>query len=503
MTSTSSDVAAPDVEVSSPVGSTRLAHTWWMRLLFVVPVIVLAGFAVAATAIPAINVRQLSILDEAAHIDSVFKVPSIDRSGEKFLPQTLDEVSCRGGVQQWPDWHPPGCGLPQGIPPADYQLGSGGYNTADIHPPTYYFVTAALSTVGGWFVTADRVTMMRLTGSLYLAIGVCLTWLLARRLGANRWAAFGAAGLLATAPNVLYMSSIVNVDASVIMASAAFGLAVLSVWRRRSAWWLLPLLAVALMLVKMTNLGALIAMALFIVVTAALAPMRTATVHPDEPRSREVTAVTPPRERETEGPTALFARWRDSAGSWRSANGHQTLRAVGLSALMALGAIVVTLGWSRIQNYRAMIPASELWFTQQFEVDNLSFSNVGDSLLRFWEPTGLWFPMLSGRPYLGTPLLMITAAVPLGLLVASWFRDRQVFPILLAALTTMVIAAPIYVVMNFSVNGVYFNPDFRYGLSVLPFFAAAVAAGLRTRISGAVLSGLALLGMVTQLVALF
>jgi len=98
---------------------------------------------------------------------------------------------------------------------------------------------------------------------------------------------------------------------------------------------------------------------------------------------------------------------------------------------------------------------------------------------------------------------MITAAVPLGLLVASWFRDRQVFPILLAALTTMVIAAPIYVVMNFSVNGVYFSPDFRYGLSVLPFFAAAVAAGLRTRISGAVLSGLALLGMVTQLVALF
>lgn len=502
MPSTSSDVAAPDVEADSPVGSTVPAPTWWMRLMFAIPVIILAAFVVIATAVPAIQVRQLSILDEAAHIDSVFRVPSIDRSGEKFLPETLDQVSCRGGVQQWPDWHPAGCGLPQESPPADYQIGSGGYNTADIHPPTYYFLTAAISTVGGWFVTADQVTLMRLTGSLYLAIGVCLTWLLARRLGANRWAAFGAAGVLATAPNVLYMSSIVNVDASVIMASAAFGLAVTAVWRRRSAWWLLPLLAIALMLVKMTNLGALIAMGLFILVTAALEPLRTRTAVPVESGPGELTAPRSPQEREIAGPAAVLARWRVGIGTWWSANGHQTLRALGLVTAMGLGAVVVTLGWSRIQNYRALIPASELWFTQQFKVERLAFSNIGESLLRFWDPTGMWFPLLSGRPYLGIPLLMITAAVPVGLLVASWFRDRRVFPMLMAALTTMVIAAPIYVVMNFVVNGVYFNPDFRYGLSVLPFFAAAVGAGLRTRLAGGVLAVLAVVGMLTTLAAL-
>jgi hypothetical protein len=32
----------------------------------------------------------------------------------------------------------------------------------------------------------------------------------------------------------------------------------------------------------------------------------------------------------------------------------------------------------------------------------------------------------------------------------------------------MAVAAPVYVAMNYVVNGIYFDPDFRYGLSVLP-----------------------------------
>lgn len=529
MSLTASDVQTPHPSPSNP-GTSRMP--WMMRILVALPVVLLAGFAVIATAIPAIQVRELSILDEAAHIDSIFKVPSIDRSGEKFLPETLDQVSCRGGIAQWPDWEPPPCGIPQGVPPANYQVGSGGYNTADIHPPIYYFVTAGLTAVGGWFVVdADPVTLMRLTGGVYLAVGVCLTWLLARRVGANRWAAFGAAGLLVTAPNVLYMSSIVNVDASVVMAAAAFGLVALAVWRRKSAWWALPLLAMGLMLVKMTNLGALIATALFLIITEATAPFRSAVGDraqavtadsdagvsgpPDPPAG--VSAADPPQPvdsvRETDGtvahvrrrpgesPSEILQQWRSDTRRWSSVNGRGTWRAVGLSALMALGAVVVTLGWSRIQYARALVPADELWFTRQFKVDRLLVGDIGNSLLRFWEPTGLW-PTWLARPYLGSVLLMITAAVPFGLMVAAWFRRRAVYPILLSVMITMAIAAPVYVVMNYVVNGVYFNPDFRYGLSVLPFFAAAVAAGLRTRLAGAVVAALAVIGMVTTLMAL-
>ena len=528
MSVSSTEFGSPHPPGASTPAQQRTAR-WWMRLLVAAPVLLLAGFAVVGTALPAVRVRELSILDEAAHIDSVFKVPSVDRSGEKFLPQTLDEVSCRGGIAQWPDWQPPPCGVPQGVPPADYRIGSGGYDTADIHPPVYYFATAALAAVGLWFVDADAVTLMRLTGSLYLAVGICLTWLLARRLGANRWAAFGTAGLLVTAPNVLYMSSIVNVDAAVIMASAGFGLVVLAVWRRRSAWWALPLLAVGLMLVKMTNLGALIAAALFLIITAVTAPIRgsarplaagagngprdpldgsaSARRAPDEappaaaPAAADAEAGTA-GEPAPPGRSVAVARCRRHLGRWVAANGPGTVRAVGLSTLMALGAVVVTLGWSGIQNLRALVPADELWFTQQFKVDRLLVGNIGDSLLSFWEPHGLWAPWLSARPYLGAVLLMITAAVPLGLMVASWFRRREVYPIQLAALITMAVAAPVYVAMNYVVNGIYFNPDFRYGLSVLPFFAAAVAAGVRTRVAGAVISGLAVVGMVTTLVSL-
>lgn len=489
-------VTSDDVESLPPSTPRWRPGPWLRRLMIAAPVLLLAGFALVATAVPAIQVRQLSILDEAAHIDSVFKVPSIDRSGEKFLPQTLAEISCRGGIQQWPDWVPPPCGIPQGVPSDNYQVGSGGYNTADIHPPVYYFVTAALAGVAGWFIDSDPVTLMRLTGGLYLAIGVCLTWWLARRLGANRWSAFGVAGLVATAPDVRYMSSIVNVDASVIMASAAFWLAALTVWRRRSAWWILPLLAIGLMLVKMTNLGALIVTALFLIFTELTAPIPPGDPVPETARSLARRAPGP------DGPAATIARWRVDLRHWASHNGQRTARAVGLSGLMACGAVLVTVGWTRIQSFRALVPADQLWFTQQFKVDRLLIGNIGDSLLRFWEPRGLWAEWLSGRPYLGSVLLMLTAAVPLGLVVRAWCRLRPAYPILLAALVTMAIAAPVYVVMNYVVNGIYFNPDFRYGLSVLPFFAAAVGAGIRTRVAGGVVAGLAVVGMATTLVSL-
>lgn len=485
---TASDAGASSPPSDSGERRPSQVRMIWQRILVALPVLVLAGFAVVVTAVPAIQVSKLSVLDEAAHIDSVFKVPAIDRSGEKFLPRTLDEISCRGGIVQMPDFHPPGCGIPQGVPADDYQVGSGGYNTADIHPPTYYFVTAGLTKGLGIFVDTDPVTLMRLTGSLYLAIGACLTWLLARRLGANRWAAFGASGLLIAAPNVQYMSSIVNVDASVVMASAAFGLLALAVWRRRSAWWLLPLLAVGLMLVKMTNIGALIVVALFVVLAEATGPIRTATDDTVEPQRSS--------------PAAVITRWRRSTALWSQHNGRATVRALGLAALMAVGAAVVTVGWATIQSQRALIPATDLWFTQQFKVDHLALTQIGDSLLRFWDPTSMWFGWLSGRPYMGSVLLVITAAVPFGLMIAAWFRDRSVFPMLAASLATMAIAAPVYVLTNYLVNGIYFNPDFRYGLSILPLFAAAVAAGLRTRIAGGVLSAVAVLGMVTTLITL-
>jgi len=120
---------------------------------------------VVATAGPAIQVRQLSILDETSHIDSVFKVPAIDRSGEKYSERTLDEVSCRGRDSAMAGLAATTCGIPQGVPADDYVIGSGGYNTADIHPPTYYFLTALLSTAASWFVDADPVALMRLTGA--------------------------------------------------------------------------------------------------------------------------------------------------------------------------------------------------------------------------------------------------------------------------------------------------------------------------------------------------
>src|SRR6478752_10099535 len=139
--------------------------------------LVLIVFSVVTVGVTVATHVQLSPIDEAAHIDSVFRAPSVVRTGELMLPRTLDETYCRGVADIVVD--PPPCGVYQATPPPGYAVGAGGYNTADIHPPIYYDITKLAITLGGW-IPLDPVTLMRLTGAFSLALAACLTWLLAR-----------------------------------------------------------------------------------------------------------------------------------------------------------------------------------------------------------------------------------------------------------------------------------------------------------------------------------
>ena len=444
------------------------------RLASIAGLLVLIVFSFVTVGVTVATHVQLSPIDEAAHIDSVFRAPSIVRTGELMLPQTLDEISCRGVADIV--FSPPPCGVYQAAPPAGYVVGGGGYNTADIHPPIYYDITKLAITLGG-FLPLDPVTLMRLTGAFWLALGACLTWLLARRLGAGRWAAFGAGATLAAGYSVQEMSSIVNVDAMVLATGAGFALLALWAWPRRLAWWVIPLAAVLVMFVKMTNIAGLVVVCLFFLIREMCRPVPAVGVGmPGSDRLR----------------------------AWWSANGRGALRALGVGALTGLAAGLALGVWSGIRSARALVPGDTLPISQQFLIDHLTLQQIASQALSFTAPTE-FLPNGMSLKFAGSygqiALVAVWAAL-LALTVAAWFRDRLAFAALAAAVLCLATMPALYVVLNYVASHQFFTPWFRYGFSMMPFVVGAIAAGLRGRVGGMFFAGLGGIAMISALVAL-
>lgn len=447
----------------------------WARLGGVLALVVLALFCIVSVTIRVAHHPRLSPLDEAAHIDSVLQAPQIARSGALMLPETLHEISCRGIDL---DWQPPPCGSEPAVPGPDYAVGAGGYNTADIHPPTYYFITKAAITVGGWFTDDDPVTLMRLTGGLWLALGTCLTWVLGRRMGASGWAAFGTAAVMASGFWVQSLSSLVNNDDMAIPAGAAFSLAAVAWWRYRRVWWVLPLAAAVLMMIKQTN---------FVVIAVICVYLITLEATRVQPNSTGTGAEQP-----APGPSA--ADW------WRT---HRAglLRAVGVSALTVGAAGVAAVGWNRYAAGRAIIPHDQLQISLWFQVDQLPLGRIIEQSFAFSGASQTLPAGLPTPPGVVSVFQVAVVSVLVGLTVVSWFRDRTTFAALLAATLGVIVMPWVYVVLNYVTSGQYFDVPYRYGFSMFPFIAAAVAAGLRRRATGVIVAGIGCAAVVLALVA--
>ena len=162
--------------------TTRLRYG---RIASMLSLVVLALFSLISVTLTVRQHPQLSQIDEVSHIDAVLAAPGVVRTGQQLSPETLDIVSCRLVEDLAYPW--PACGSSPTVPPADYPIGAGGFTTSDVHPPVYYWLTALGVTIGGWVTDLEPVVIMRLTGAVWLALGACLTWLLARSLGRGAW----------------------------------------------------------------------------------------------------------------------------------------------------------------------------------------------------------------------------------------------------------------------------------------------------------------------------
>jgi hypothetical protein len=143
------------------------------------------------------------------------------------------------------------------------------FNTEEIQPPAYYFLT-------GWAATALRpllgteslVTAARVVGALWLGLGVLAVWAALSILGVPVLARLAVGGLLVTTPVVLHASATVTDDATALAAGAAILLAVLAWEARRAPAFVVPLAAIVAVSLRLTNFAGAGVVVLYLVIRA-------------------------------------------------------------------------------------------------------------------------------------------------------------------------------------------------------------------------------------------
>ena len=400
---------------------------------------VLLGIILLSSVLVGLHVRdytQLSPIDELQHIDSLFKAShgQLVRSGEKFGLEAMRAEACRGIDSTF---KPPPCNATL-TPDLFQELG---YNTAAIHPPVYYFATAAVASVlVAVHGAPDLVGAGRLVGILWLGLGLALTWFAARRLGASTAARTAVIVMLASAPAVIYYDSIINPDATALFAGALVLWATLA-WEDRDLPAALPLAAAVLAVsLKAFNLLAVLAVAAYIL-------LRLLPGGADAARVRRAVAM-----------------------------------AVGMVAL----AVSAAVAWVEIKGLIAIPGAGTNLMDVRFHVDHLTFVNVLSQLPTFLSP--LDHPELA--PFMLHPLVLaITPLISLILLAATVGsvlisrRFERTDTLAIATTGLLLLGPTLLVVAVYVTQHAFVGINSRYGFSLLPLMAAITAAALRNRLA--------------------
>ncbi|HEX6754637.1 MAG TPA: hypothetical protein VF109_01700 [Mycobacteriales bacterium] len=397
--------------------------------------IVLTGAASALVIQHVEHFRALSPVDEIMHLDATFKAPRAVSAGERVDQEALRAAACRRIDSPYA---PPPCQTPE-LNPRDFP--ANGFNTAYIHPTGYYRVTHWLADQIAPRWGTDDVDSARLAGVVWLAAGLFLLFLLARRLGAPPEAAVGVALLVAAWPPVWYSSAVVNPDATSLPVGAAVLYSAVAWGRSPFGILVLPLAGFAAVEFKLTNI---------LVVGVAC------------------------------GYLLLSALLR--SGSWRE-RGRRLGVATGAAALLAVPAVLLAAAIGRATNERAILPIG-VFSTGQY-VDELPAGTVLSQWTHFLPPTTLAHaaPFLRDsaetRTFISTLFALTGGLLVAGLLaaLANASRNRETLAVALPTLVCMVVGGPLYAMANYATTHGYFSVSARYGYVLIPC-SAAVLAGL-------------------------
>ena len=416
---------------------------------------------VLAVVLVVLHVRAytaLSPLDELQHVDYLDQASRFDfvHNGERVGQLAMREQTCR--TVDSPGFVSPPCKA-RDLKPVQFQ--EGGFNTASADPPTYYVLTGLAARTLVHLPGVDSlVTGGRLVGGLWLGLGLVGAYTLARRLGARADAAFGAVALLATTPVVLHASATVTSDAPALLVGALLFLAGLAVLERgASSWWLFAA-AVLAALVKVSDLVAV--GAVFLVVLMA----------------------------------------------FRKGGGARPARGRLVRALLALvvGAVLPTVLWTAVSATAATPQAGDNPMDQRFHVAALTWGQLsGNATATLTAVKGAYTPAVLATPTVSLLAVALDLLLIVALAGAAWFGTgrRSADDVARGTLAAMLLGGPGFVLLVYVGAHAYVPIPSRYGLSLLPAAAAVLAVvAARHRFGGRALLGLGAVGVLAVLVPL-
>lgn len=455
----SSENSSPAVEVDG-----RRQRIWTAMFLAVVALI-----PVLFVSLHVSKYTKISPVDELQHIDYLYKVPALVASGDLVGQEAMHAEACRGIDAAFT---PPPCSDTAVYDPKDFQ--EDGYNTASINTPIYYAVTRILSApIMALTPANDLVTAARLTGAIFLGLGLAVTYFVGRRLGAPRTGLLATLAILAATPSLLFPSATISPDALVLLVGATMAWCVLW-WEEspRKRWWVLALASGLAVLIKLTNIVVVAAAGIYVLY-----------------RLIETTR----------------ASRRGAAEASKQDSDREKVKGLawGTGAIAATTAVCV-LGWMAVQRLIAHGDPLAIPMTARFRVTEFPF---GEVVSTFGE---LLNPLSTPNVWVGNNSLVNVTQRASSFLFASAVIAGALFVTRLPKITVLsrcwVAAALLsgvgFIVISYVGQGVYVPPPARYSATLIPMMAVIVARLGDSRFTKVVLVILATLMSVLTLIRL-
>lgn len=405
---------------------------------------------------------KLSPIDELQHIDYLLRSPELVVVGDLVQEEAMRSEACRGIDA---DFTPPPCESTDLRPEQFQELG---FNTAAIHPPTYYSLTALFAVPLVPLASLDEVTAGRLVGAFWLGLGLLLTWVAGRRLKIDPLPLSASLLLVGLMPVAVYSSSIVNPDAMSLPVGAACLLLVLEAEKRTGPWnWLLLAgSALVAVMVKTQNFIIIVCLGLYLLIRAW--------------SSR---------------------RWQESEQS--SAVEHRPgMSFVRLALGLGVLTIFLVLAWLRTVSTFARVPAADIPMNTRFEPkDGLPLTRLAESIGVFFPPSDTYLSPFLTSAGVKAGIVLTGFVLVAGCVGVGWFLNdiRPELRALGRAVTvTAVLGAPLMVLANYLLLSADYSIPPRYGSTLVPAMAVCLAAAVRSFLGRALLAGLGgVIGVVT------
>lgn len=454
--------------------------------------------AVAATMIVVVAInwlhvgayQTLSPIDELQHVDYLYKAGKGEMVGRGDLigDEAMHEEACRGIDARGPV-------LPC-LPVGSYhaaQFQEGGQNTAYVHSPVYYFVTAWVGKAVMKAAPIDNLMKTaRLLGPMWILPALLLMVPTMRLLGAGVVARTAAAVLAVSFPMVVHATSTVNPDVTSLLGGALVLCTPLLLgerWGRMSGRVTDGLAAAASMALKPSNVVVLIAGLWLrgdLVVGATLAADGESD---DVDRTDDVTHREPSLDAVGTGDATL------STTQPRGRRRRAVVAVLASVVPLLIGAAVVSVAMLVVQGRLAHKDPDDIVMLYRFAVKAFPWESFSQSFLStgFFSAAGDGSNYLA--PFLRLPFIVvasgIVAVAALAVTVVAALRSDRAAAVARSVLVATVLGGPALIAMNFVLQGIFVSIPTRYYMSLIPGVTIVGAVTVsRWRRGAAVLTGI-------------